>query len=226
MHLHPPNSSRDHAVGRCRLLLVLCVGSLVLLSPWTRGGAEESVDPAYLKVVTERAAKIVDGLGVDDADQRERVTELVAQQYVALSRIHDGRDAAIEAARNGDEGQREAAVALARSDADAKIYRLHAAFVAGLSVELTPDQVDGVKDGMTYGVAQGTYDVYMKMCPDLSSEQKRRIRAWLLEARELAMDQGSSKEKHGVFGKYKGKINNYLSAAGIDLKEAEKNLFK
>ena len=100
----------------------------------------------------------------------------------------------------------------------------HIAFLARLAVELNPEQVDGVKDGMTYGVLKVTYDVYMKMCPDLSEEQKKRIKAWLIEARELAMDQGSSKEKHGVFGKYKGKINNYLSAAGYDLKEAEKNL--
>jgi len=71
-----------------------------------------------------------------------------------------------------------------------------------------------------------TYNVYLKMMPDLSVEQKRQIRAWLWEARELAMDQGSSKEKHGVFGKYKGKINNYLSAAGYNLKEAEKNLYR
>jgi hypothetical protein len=86
--------------------------------------------------------------------------------------------------------------------------------------------VDGVKDGMTYGVAKGTYDVYMKMCPDLTDDQRRRIKAWLLEARELAMDKGSAKAKHAVFGKYKGKINNYLSAAGYDLKEAEKNLYR
>jgi hypothetical protein len=58
----------------------------------------------------------------------------------------------------------------------------------------------------------------------LSDEQKKQIKAWLIEARELAMDQGSAEEKHHVFGKYKGKINNYLAAAGYDLKEAEKNL--
>jgi hypothetical protein len=42
---------------------------------------------------------------------------------------------------------------------------------------------------------------------------------WLVEARELAMDEGSSDAKHAVFGKYKGRINNYLSAAGYDMKK-------
>ncbi|MNR53744.1 hypothetical protein D3C85_1738080 [compost metagenome] len=36
------------------------------------------------------------------------------------------------------------------------------------------------------------------------------------------MDGGSSKEKHAWFGKYKGRINNYLSKEGYDLtKERE-----
>jgi hypothetical protein len=35
------------------------------------------------------------------------------------------------------------------------------------------------------------------------------------------MDAGSSEEKHGWFRKYKGRINNELSAAGYDLKLAE-----
>jgi hypothetical protein len=48
--------------------------------------------------------------------------------------------------------------------------------------------------------------------------------AMLLEAREHAMDGGSSEEKHAIFGKYKGRINNFLSAQGIDLKAAEKEL--
>ena len=35
------------------------------------------------------------------------------------------------------------------------------------------------------------------------------------------MDQGSSKAKHAVFGKYKGRINNYLAKQGYDMKQAE-----
>lgn len=38
------------------------------------------------------------------------------------------------------------------------------------------------------------------------------------------MDAGSSDEKHTMFGKYKGRINNYLSAEGFDVKQAERDL--
>jgi hypothetical protein len=84
--------------------------------------------------------------------------------------------------------------------------------------------VDQVKDGLTYGVLPLTYGVYLKMYPDLTEEQKVQIKTWLVEARELAMDGGSAQEKHAVFGKYKGRINNYLSRAGYDAKAAERNL--
>jgi len=77
---------------------------------------------------------------------------------------------------------------------------------------------------MTYGVVPNTYKRYLELLPSLTDEQKRTILANLLEAREYAMDAGSSEEKHALFGKYKGKINNFLSAAGYDLKQAEKEL--
>ena len=40
------------------------------------------------------------------------------------------------------------------------------------------------------------------------------------------MDGSTSDEKHAVFGKYKGRINNYLSKAGYDAKKGEQNLKK
>jgi hypothetical protein len=207
-------------------LAALCLSLLLYPAPCQ---AEDQPDPEYLQVVTMRAGKIVETLGIEDTAKAVRVRDVIALQYWQLSQMHDARDQAINAARTDTADDKEAvaaAIAAAKNEADAKVYVLHAAFLARLSVELNSDQVDGVKDGMTYGVANGTYNVYMEMMPDLSEEQKRQVKAWLLEARELAMDQGSSREKHGVFGKYKGKINNYLSAAGYDLKEAEKNLRK
>jgi hypothetical protein len=58
------------------------------------------------------------------------------------------------------------------------------------------------------------------MLPGLTEQQKAQILVWLTEAREHAMDAESSEKKHAWFGKYKGRINNYLSAAGYDMKKA------
>jgi hypothetical protein len=78
-----------------------------------------------------------------------------------------------------------------------------------------------VKDGMTYNVLNVTMTAYNSMMPNLTEPQKTQILAWLTEAREHAMDAESSEKKHGWFGKYKGRINNYLSAQGIDMKKEE-----
>ena len=177
--------------------------------------ADEPIDPALVS----RAGRIVDTLKIADPRHAERVRDIIARQYADLRPIHDARDTALQAAR-GD----EAATARARHEAQARLAALHYSFVGRLGAELTPAQVEQVKDGMTYGVVPLTFRVYQQMLPDLTAAQRTQIHAWLLEAREHAMDGGSSEEKHGVFGKYKGRINNYLSAAGYDLKAAEKNL--
>lgn len=55
------------------------------------------------------------------------------------------------------------------------------------------------------------------MIPTLKEEEKVQILAWLKEAREFAIDTENSKKKHKAFGKYKGRINNYLSKRGYNL---------
>ncbi len=54
------------------------------------------------------------------------------------------------------------------------------------------------------------------------AEEKAQIMAWLVEAREFAMDAENSNKKHAAFGKYKGRINNYLSKRGYDLVKERK----
>ena len=184
-------------------------------------------EAAYTRTIDERAAKIVTPLGLADSAQAARVRDLIAGQYRALRDLHAARDTKIGAVKkqaNADKAVIEAGIQTASNEAQSKLDALHKSYIARLLAELTPEQVDTVKDGMTYGVAPLTYGVYLEMLPDLKAEQKRQIRAWLLEAREYAMDAGTAQEKHGWFGKYKGRINNYLAAAGYDLKKAEQDL--
>ena len=91
-----------------------------------------------------------------------------------------------------------------------------------LSLYLDAKQIDAVKDGMTYGVVMVTYKATVDMIPTLKEEEKAQIMAWLVEAREFAMDAENSNKKHAAFGKYKGRINNYLSKRGYDLVKERK----
>jgi hypothetical protein len=184
-------------------------------------------ETVYTKSINDRAEKIVATLGIDDAKKSARVRDLIAGQYRTLRDIHDARDAKLAQAKESPGGDRtiaEAWVKVARDTADRQLDAAHRRFIARLSTELTPEQVEKVKDGLTYRVVPITYKRYLELLPTLSEEQQREILANLIEAREYAMDAGSSEEKHAIFGKFKGRINNYLSAQGFDLKAAEKEL--
>jgi hypothetical protein len=63
---------------------------------------------------------------------------------------------------------------------------------------------------------------YLDTLPELTLAQKQVIFDRLKEARDRAVYAGSAEEKSDVLSKYKGRINNYLSAQGYDLKLAEK----
>lgn len=151
---------------------------------------------SYQMIVTERAAKIVSTLDIRDAGKSLQVQDLIAQQYVDLHDLDEKKDTT-------------------------QVHQLHNRYLSNLSSVLTTEQVTRVKDGMTYGILPITYNAYLDMLPQLNKQQQQQIMAWLEEAREKAMDAGTSEQKHAWFGKYKGRINNYLSAAGIDMKKAE-----
>ncbi len=213
----------------CFSLGLSLLSATTLWAQGTNSAPGEPKDAAHLRTLNERSAKIVSQLGVADSAKSNRVHGIIVRQYQDLGEIHEARDAQIKQAKEkagADKAAANTAVEAIRAETKPKLDRLHGEFLAKLSAELSPAQVDQVKDGMTYGVLPLTYGVYLKMYPDLTEEQKAQIKTWLTEARELAMDGSTSDEKHAVFGKYKGKINNYLSKAGYDAKKAEQNLRK
>lgn len=180
-------------------------------------------DPEYVNSIVGRSRKIVDNLGLTDDNGATQVTNIIANRYFKLNDIYEARDAKIKFAKDSLQGDaKKSMVENAGKEADAALYRCHFEFPADLSIYLSPEQIEAVKDGMTYNVVKVTYDSYLDMIPKLTDEEKIQIHAWLIEARELAIDAENSKKKHETFGKYKGRINNYLSARGYDM-QAERD---
>ena len=183
--------------------------------------AQNTADSTYQKVIEERSKKIINTLDITDAVQYNKAQQVLAGQYFQLNVIHDDSKAAIAAIKAKQLSKEEINESV-KQEQEKKfitLTQLHGQFIALLKNILTEEQVEKVKDGMTYRVLPVTWTAYMDMLQHLTQEQKDKMYAWLLEARELAMDEGSSDAKHAVFGKYKGKINNYLSAAGYDMKK-------
>lgn len=178
----------------------------------------------YRETVTKRAEKIVSELKITDSSKFVQVRDIVAQQYIDLNDIHAVKNAQLQAVKGAglDKDGQAAKTAEVGAAARRQLDSLHKEYLRKLAMRLHRSQVDQVKDGMTYGVLPITYSGYLDMLPNLTRKQKKQIRTWLTEARELAMDAESSEKKHATFGKYKGRINNYLSAAGIDMKKSSK----
>jgi len=177
----------------------------------------------YTQVITKRAEKIVSALNITDSAKFKRVTDIVVNQYRNLSAIHDSRNEQvkdIKAKYADDKTTANTQTALIDSNVDKQLNTLHASYLTRLGTELTKQQIDEVKDEMTYKILPLTYNAYLDELPNLTDPQKLQIKAWLLEAREHAIDAESSEKKHAWFGKYKGRINNYLSAQGYDMKKA------
>lgn len=175
-------------------------------------------DKEYVDAIVARSGKIVDKLGLTGEQAIKEVTYIVANRYFELNDIYEKRDAATKQLKEQlQDTELEAALKAVRNEVDAALYRTHFAFPAALSAWLTDEQIEGVKDGMTYNVVHVTYKAQLDMIPTLQEEEKKQIYAWLVEAREFAIDAESSKKKHEVFGRYKGRINNYLSKRGYNL---------
>jgi hypothetical protein len=180
---------------------------------------------AYRNVVFQRSEKIVKGLNLADSVQALKVTKVVAKQYQDLNDIYvlrDNNKATIKAEAGNDKEAVAAKLKKVEDQTTTSIDKLHPKYLKNLAkAGLNPVQINQVKDGMTYNVLNVTYTAYNSMMPNLTEAQKTQIMAWLTEAREHSMDAESSEKKHAWFGKYKGRINNYLSSQGIDMKKEE-----
>ena len=161
----------------------------------------EGQDPQYVETIKGRAQKIVDGLQLTDAQKAENVRNIIANRYFLLNDIH----------AKYDKNQQDALYA--------ELYKHHFELASALSLYLNEEQIDAVKDGMTYGRLKRDYNAQLEMIPTLTEEEKAQILIWLKEAREYAIDAADSKGKHFWFDKYRGRTNNWLSARGYDLKK-------
>ncbi len=164
------------------------------------------VEAKYTKAIEGRTAEILKILALTDTNKAANVHDIVIAQYRALNAWHDANDAKLKAARSDSN---------AVAQIHASLKAIHDQFLDRLAENLTPAQIEQVKDKMTYGKVQFTYNGYLTQYPNLSDANKQKILELLKEAREEAVDGGSAAEKTAVFQRYKGKINNYLAKEGI-----------
>ncbi len=192
-------------------VLVILVGLVTLVSLDAVAQVAlktEGQDPQYVETIKGRAQKIVNTLGLNDAQVAENVRNIIANRYFLLNDIHSKYDKTQQDALQAD------------------LYKHHFELASALAQYLTEEQIEAVKDGMTFGRLKRDYQATQDMIPSLSEYEKKQVLIWLKEAREYAMDAADSKGKHFWFDKYRGRTNNWLSARGYDLKKERDNWMK
>ena len=213
---------RGHSfIPRLFLFFVsLSVSATIIAQP----GSDADKEAAYKKVLTDRSAKIVNTLGITDSAKYKTVLADLVNQYFQVNTIHENNKLAVSNIKAGSQSddEKNAAITSLEDKKGVALSKLHEQFISLLGKQLSDKQIEVVKNGMTYNVLNVTYTAYQEMILTLTDAQKKKIYDWLVEAREKAMDEGSSDDKHKVFGKYKGRINNYLSAEGYNMKDEEK----
>ena len=193
-----------------RIVLYTAILSLFTLTASAQVALKtEGQDPQYVETIKGRAQKIVNGLGLNDAQVAENVRNIIANRYFLLNDIHSKYD---------KKTQQDAL--------QAELYKHHFELASALAQYLTEEQIDAVKDGMTFGRLKRDYQATQDMIPSLSEYEKKQVLIWLKEAREYAMDAADSKGKHFWFDKYRGRTNNWLSTRGYDLKKERDNWMK
>lgn len=188
----------------------------------------EGQDPQYVENIVKRSQKIVDGLQLADAQKAENVRNIIANRYFLLNTIHEECAKTKKYARDSiaDKGRQKHVTDGAEKRRDAELYKHHFELASALALYLNDEQIDTVKDGMTFGRLKRDYQATQDMIPSLTEEEKLQVLIWLKEAREYAMDAADSKGKHHWFDKYRGRTNNWLSARGYDLKKERDNWMK
>jgi Protein of unknown function (DUF3826) len=204
------------------LAIILSITSLVVrpasaqvTEPFTAAEREE----IYSQSIERRATNILGALTLNDAAKAARVQDAIKAQYRSLRARDEALDTMFSTlAKNapGVESNRGAVVKILSK-------QLHGQFVTKLSADLTPEQIEQVKDKMTYNKVKVTYDAYCEIVPKLTDAEKAKILEQLKAAREEAIDGGSADEKTAIFQTHKDKINAILNANGHNVGQSIKD---
>jgi len=190
---------------RSALALCLLLPGLAPADPETELPAPVAAeDPAFAPVAERRADGIMKDLDLDDPARAARVRRHVRNFIVETKNINEGSKVPEE-------------------DKQSRLEQARADLYSGFDAEKLDDtQRLAIKNGLSANHFRINYEAFLDLVPDLTDEQKAYIHDQLAEVCEEAILLNSGTEKGERFIKRRGRINNYLSDQGYDLKELSK----
>lgn len=209
-----------------RVLATFALGLLPLISV---NAAESSPATTVAGRVTGRSpqieaksARLLQPLKIEDAAKEARAKSILADWLVELRAWHEQNDPQLKelwaewnkarAVVPKDEFPAEV-IAHRIDDVYASLRQRYAATMDALSQELSPGQIDTLKE--TWSRSPGmrrTYNAYLEIVPDLKEDQKQVILSHMLRAREDAMLTDSDREIVNIFKRHKVKVEAYVGS--------------
>lgn len=138
----------------------------------------------------KRVSGLVASLSLQDVAEQERVRKVITSD---LRAVRDAHNAGLQLDPS-----------------------VHKNFINGLQADLTPEQVETVKNSLTVNKLPITLKAYHQILPGLKPEDEAKIVDWLERAREESLDVKNVDEMNPIFKKYKTEIERYLNAHGYD----------
>jgi hypothetical protein len=203
------------------LVTLALIALLACASPTALcAAAAPPLDDAAQKKVDQKADKLIGGLKLADADKASNAKAIAREWLVAMIAWHKEHDAELKglwsewnkarAVVPKDEFPGEV-IAHKIDDAYASLKPAYDDFIKRLSTELTPEQIDALKEAWSRSPGMTrTYKAYLEIVPDLTEQDKQVIHDRMLRAREAAMLTDSDKEIVSMYKRHKVKVEQYI----------------
>jgi hypothetical protein len=192
--------------------VVTVMGLTVVASAQQEPALPQDEEAEYRQVIDRRATGIVEGLDLDDPAREQKVHAILVGYYPKLREYHEEKGPKVreleQEARRATEAGNESAAESAQMQVESlqqARQELRDEFVGQLKEVLSEEEINRVKDGMTYGLVQHRMEALSRI--DLSEEQKKQVEEILVAAREEAFDEAGSREKHAAFRRAMGRIS-------------------
>ncbi len=178
-------------------------------------GFSQTKDIVVPEEILTRAKAFVAVLNLTDASKKTAVEQVIAIHLTTVKDWHnDHPSSTVPDGINPVTGNK-------LNDLDKQIIAdsampssVHQALMAGLTQNLSPEQVETILDQYTIGKVAFTMKGYKAIVPDLTSDEEAKILAFLKQAREQAVDYKNMKEISAIFEIYKTKSEQMLNNNG------------
>jgi hypothetical protein len=205
-----------------KLLIIVLVVFTAISSMANIYGDGEKL-PQYV----EKSTVWVNSLNLNDEAKEQRLIDAIAIHRTAVKKWHDSHSASmVPAGINPKTGEKLSEFDREMIVFSAKPESIHNNLMEALRAELNEEQVEAILDKYTIGKVDFTMKGYHAIVPDLTKEEEAKLRGYLEEAREMAIDYKNMEHISAIFEIYKTKCEQYLNSNGRNWRQLYKDFVK